>query len=137
MDRYLDTARRGPAHMRDGRIADMVVRAIECGRELRHYELHAYVVMPNHVHILITPLISVVQLIASLKGVSARDANRLLRRVGCPFWQPEYYDHWVRDEKQANRIAGYIEANPVKAGLVIRAEDYEWSSAARRRPETP
>ncbi|HWR51643.1 MAG TPA: transposase [Bryobacteraceae bacterium] len=100
--------------MRDGRIADAVVRAIACGRELKHYDLYAYVVMPNHVHVLITPPISVVQLIGSLKAASAREANRLLRRIGVPFWQPEYYDHWVRDEKQGNRIAAYIEANPVK-----------------------
>jgi type I restriction enzyme R subunit/putative DNA methylase len=68
-------------------------------------------------------------LLKSLKGFTARQANRLLGRIGQPFWQKESYDHWVRSETEWNRIAGYIEENPVKAGLVARAEDYPWSSA--------
>jgi hypothetical protein len=48
---------------------------------------------------------------------------------GQPFWQAESYEHWVRDDKQAERIKAYIENNPVKAGLVTHAEDYRWSSA--------
>ena len=68
----------------------------------------------------------------SLKGFTARQANRLLGRTGEPFWQQESYDHWVRSEIEWNRIAGYIEDNPVKAGLVARAEDYPWSSAHKQ-----
>ena len=69
----------------------------------------------------------------SLKGVTARDANRILGRTGETFWQAESYDHWVRDEKEWLRIAGYIENNPVKAGMVSLAEDYRWSSARDRK----
>ena len=68
----------------------------------------------------------------SLKGASAREANRILSRTGEAFWQAESYDHWVRDETEWNRIANYIEENPVKAGLVRRAADYRWSSAFQR-----
>ncbi len=64
----------------------------------------------------------------SLKGSTAREANRLLGRTGEPFWQRESYDHWVRDEREWRRIEFYIENNPVKAGLVSRAEEYRWSS---------
>jgi hypothetical protein len=44
------------------------------------------------------------------------------------------YDHWVRDERELERIAAYIENNPVQAGLATRPEDYAWSSARERRP---
>jgi isocitrate dehydrogenase len=65
-----------------------------------------------------------------LKGATARQANALLGRTGETFWQAESYDHWVRDENEWDRIAAYIEDNPVKARLVQRPEDYRWSSAA-------
>jgi putative DNA methylase len=65
----------------------------------------------------------------SLKGFTARQANRMLARTGTPFWQKESYDHWVRDEAEWHRIARYIENNPVKAGLVSTPDAYRWSSA--------
>ena len=65
----------------------------------------------------------------SLKGFTAHEANRVLGRTGEPFWQRESYDHWVRNEEEWRRIAGYIENNPVKAGLVAVAEEYPWESA--------
>jgi hypothetical protein len=64
-----------------------------------------------------------------MKGVTAREANKLLGRTGESFWRRESYDHWVRDRDEWNRIARYIESNPVKAGLVAHMEDYSWSSA--------
>jgi hypothetical protein len=85
--------------------------------------------MANHVHVLLLPLVPPSRLLKSLKGSTAREANRLLGRTGEPFWQRESYDHWVRDEAEWNRIAAYIQNNPVKAGLVARAEEYPWSSA--------
>src|SRR5258708_6804248 len=72
------------------------------------------------------------RLLQSLKGATAREANRMLGRTGETFWQAESYDHWVRDERERGRIMAYIENNPVNAGLVKRAEDYCWSSAAQR-----
>jgi putative transposase len=76
------------------------------------------------------PKVSPSRLLQSMKGATARQANLILGRTGEPFWQAESYDHWVRDESEWRRIAVYIENNPVKAGLVSRAEDYRWSSAA-------
>jgi REP element-mobilizing transposase RayT len=114
-------------------IASIVVASLKRGEQLTQYELGAYVVMPNHVHNLLLPKISPSRLMQSLKGVTARDANRILGRTGETFWQAESYDHWVRDEKEWRRIAAYIEDNPVKAGLVSLAEDYKWSSAGERK----
>jgi len=85
--------------------------------------------MANHVHVLLFPLISPSRLLKSLKGFTARQANRLLNRTGEPFWQKESYDHWVRNEAEWNRIAAYIEENPVRAGSASTAQDYPWSSA--------
>jgi putative transposase len=88
--------------------------------------------MAKHIHVLLLPLTSPSLLLKSLKGATAREANRVLNRTGEQFWQRESYDHWVRNEREWNRIAAYIERNPVKAGLVSSAEDYPWSSANPR-----
>jgi putative transposase len=64
----------------------------------------------------------------SLKSYTANRINKLLGRTG-QLWQHESYDHWVRDDAELERIVAYIAANPVKAGLAERAEDWKWSSA--------
>jgi type I restriction enzyme R subunit/putative DNA methylase len=110
-------------------IACLLAESLRRGVLLRHYELGPYVIMANRVHALILPKISPSRLLQSLKGATARQANLILGRTGETFWQAESYDHWVRDESEWERIAAYIEGNPVKAGLVQRAEDYRWSSA--------
>ena len=86
--------------------------------------------MANHVHVLLLPKIPPNKLLKSLKGYTAREANKLLGRTGTPFWQKESYDHWVRNQSEWERIKFYIENNPVKAGLVRSAELYRWSSAS-------
>ena len=129
MDRYLDSARVGPTHLRHHDVAEIVVTALKRGAQLNHYDLRAYVVMANHVHVLLFPKIPPTKLLRSLKGATAREANRLLGRTGESLWQAESYDHWVRDEQEFARIVAYIENNPVKAGIVTRPEDYGWSSA--------
>ena len=68
-------------------IAQVVVVSIHKGVELGHYELSAYVVMANHVHLLIRPKITPDRMLKSLKGATAREANRMLQRTGEPFWQ--------------------------------------------------
>jgi putative transposase len=138
MDRYLDTTRLGPLYLAQESLAGIVVASLRRGAFLGHYELGAYVVMSNHVHVLLLPKVSPSRLLQSLKGATAREANRILGRTGEMFWQAESYDHWVRDETERRRIVAYIESNPVKAGLVKRAEDYCWSSAseAQKNAET-
>jgi putative DNA methylase len=91
--------------------------------------LHAYVVMRNHVHVLLDPHVPLRRITGGIKGVSARDANGALGRTGKAFWQDESFDHWIRDSAQFERIRTYIEHNPVKAGLAARPEDWRWSSA--------
>lgn len=133
-DAILDKAITGPLWLKDPRIAQCVIDGIHTGhRKLRFYDLHAFVVMPNHVHLLITPRVSVRRLMNGLKGVTAHESNAILDREGSHFWQDESFDHWVRSPKEFNRIHTYIECNPVSAGLTPRPEDWPWSSATNRQ----
>jgi putative DNA methylase len=133
MDRYLDTAREGPVFLRIPEVAQSVVEGSNAARQPAFYDLRAFVVMANHVHVLFRPRENASAALQWLKGTTAREANKVLARTGKPFWQRESYDHWARDERQFERIVGYIENNPVKAGLVAEASEYPWSSAARTK----
>jgi putative transposase len=130
-DLLLDAAATGPVWLKDPKIAAIVEDSIRKGAELGNYALHAYVVMFNHVHILLDPLIPMQRITSGLKGASARFANIALQRTGESFWQRESYDHWVRNDAQFEKIKRYIENNPVRAGLAGKPEDWEWSSANR------
>jgi putative transposase len=130
MDQILDEARSGPMYLRRLAIADMIVEAIEYNAGvLRHYVGHAFVVMPNHVHLLATPAVPLCKLTKSLKGITAKRANEMLGLTGNPFWQEESYDHLVRSGHEFNTIRNYIERNPVRAGLAKEDKEYRWSSA--------
>ena len=130
MDRLLDRATSGPLFLGIPEIACMVARAIRAGERQSHrYELHAYVVMPNHVHMLVTPLVNSTCWLGPLKGFTSHEANVFLHRSGAHFWQDESYDHLVRSAEEFDRVRRYIEMNPVKAGLIAVAELFPWSSA--------
>ncbi len=132
IDRFLDNARSGPFYLRQPAIADMIVEAIEYNANiLRHYALNAFVVMPNHVHLLASPAIPLPKLTKSLKGITAKRANQMLSLTGTSFWQEESYDRLVRNEREFEKVRNYIEENPVRAGLVKEASEYRWSSAGR------
>jgi REP element-mobilizing transposase RayT len=138
-DRAFDRDRSGPLWLKDPQIARLVAEAIVAGeQERRFYELSAWVLMPNHVHLLILPKVATAAITRWLKGSTARRANQLLGRTGLSFWQDESYDHWVRNTKEFDRIIGYIEENPVSAGLVGAMELWPWSSAAwQAKPPAP
>ena len=106
---------RGPLWLSDTRVARHVADTIRDGeRQQGFYESQAWVIMPNHVHLLILPHVALPKITHWIKGRTAREANRLLGRAGVPFWQHESNDHWVRSQKELNRIVGYIEENPVR-----------------------
>jgi putative DNA methylase len=131
MDRLLDRNASGPLHLRRPEIAACVIEALQDGqRKFQRYQLHAFVVMPNHVHLLVTPKVEASSWLGPLKGFTAYRANQWLGSHGQAFWQDESYDHLVRNAKEFDRIQAYIEQNPVTAGLVADACQYPWSSAA-------
>jgi REP element-mobilizing transposase RayT len=104
------------------------MEVLQAGERENLYELSAWVIMPNHVHILILPISDPRRITHSIKGRSAREANLLLGRTG-PFWQHESYDHFVRSMKEFDRAVNYIEQNPVSAGFATTAENWRFSSA--------
>jgi len=130
MDRLLDRAP-GPTWLSRPEIAKAVVDTLLIAEQKWELcELFSWVVMSNHVHVLLRPHKPLREVTRAIKSTSARLANQILNRAGSPFWQDESFDHWVRNSREFEKIAHYIEANPVKAGLVAKPEDWPWSSAA-------
>ena len=132
VDRFLDEARTGPLYLRQREVAAMVVKtACAYGSALRQYDLHSFVVMANHIHLLLTPRVDLAKLTQIVKSAIARRANELLDQSGSPFWDEENWEHLVGDNHEFGRIRQYIERNPVPVGMAREAEDYPYSSAAR------
>src|SRR5208282_5254250 len=116
LERHLDQGI-GECWLRNGGVAQLVEDA------LRHFDgerylLGSYVIMPNHVHVLVRPAMEhkLSDILQSWKSFTAKEANKLLGRAG-EFWQPESFDHIVRNEQQLEKFGRYIQENPVKAGL--------------------
>ena len=98
------------------------------------FQLHAVVVMPDHVHLLLTPLCNekgwpygLPAILKLVKGASARSVNKLLGSSG-PVWQEESFDHVLRSQESREEKLEYIRQNPVRRGLVKIPEDYPWLS---------
>jgi REP element-mobilizing transposase RayT len=122
----------GPHYLRQPAIAEVIADALHYGAETLHlYDLHAWVIMSNHVHILINPHAPIPRITRAIKSYSAKHANIVLGRTGQPFWALESYDRWVRGPEEFEKIVRYIEFNPLKAGVVSAPEEYRWSSAGR------
>jgi REP element-mobilizing transposase RayT len=115
-------------------IASLVAGALKHFHGQR-YELRAWVVMPNHVHVVVWPMPghTLSDILHSWKSFTSSQANKLLHRTGDNFWQAESFDHWIRDDEERARLVTYVENNPVKSGFCRRPEDWEWSSARGRQ----
>jgi len=129
IEAYLD-AGHGACWLHDSRVASMVQQAIRYFDGSR-YRLHAWCVMPNHVHVVFDQWSghSISTVLWSWKSWTAKQANTLLDRSG-PFWQREYHDRFIRDAAHLANAIRYVEQNPVQAGLATRPADWPWSSAA-------
>jgi REP element-mobilizing transposase RayT len=130
---YLDSCR-GACHLRDSRIAELAQGTL-LHFDGERYRLLAWVVMPNHLHVLAQfmaehPLPKVVH---SWKSYIANQANKLLGRSG-QFWQREYFDRFIRNETHYLNAVQYVEWNPVKAGLAERPERWPFGSSGYRAP---
>jgi REP element-mobilizing transposase RayT len=96
------------------------------------FDLHTVVVVPDHAHLLLSPLratdgwnLSLPQIMHAIKGASARKINLLLNRRD-PVWQEEFFDHVLRSNDSLAEKADYIRQNPVRAGLVKAEGEYPW-----------
>ena len=107
----------------------------------RRYELLSWVIMPNHVHILIRPSWSLPRIVQGWKSWSARWAllNAARLELALPvggFWMRGYWDRYIRNEDHLASALDYIHQNPVKAGLCASAGQWPWSSACRENAVT-
>ncbi len=136
IDKYLDEGH-GGRPLADIRVAGLIQNALlHFDRE--RYLLHAWVIMPNHVHALLAPMAghTLAEITHSWKSFTANRANGLLGRTG-EFWQRESYDRFIRSEEHFAAEVGYMESNPVVAGLCRTPEDWPFSSASLRGSELP
>lgn len=106
-----------------------VQEAILWGDEKR-YDLHGWVIMPTHVHVLLTPQEAepLAKIVQALKGFSSKEIQKKIGGDG-RLWQPDYFDRFIRDEEHFIRVLSYIEWNPVKAGLTDDPSHWPYSSA--------
>jgi len=135
----------GPDWLCNPEVAGLISEAIR-HFDRQRYDLSAYCIMPNHVHVVLRPLLKtesdcypLAQIMHTMKGYTAGQANRLLGRTGA-FWQHESYDHFARDEAELERIVMYVLNNPVKSGLVTDWQAWPWTYVAQSaglRPDNP
>ena len=129
IEKFLDSGY-GSCSLRDVRIAN-VLRQTLIKWDGDRYELIAWVIMPNHVHILIRLIGDnrLSDVMHSIKSYTAHQANKLLGRTG-RFWSVESFDRYIRNADHFRNTIKYIEENPVKARLCEAPEDWEFSSAS-------
>ena len=130
-EKYLDHGY-GFSPFRDNAITGTFLSILKKWAEEAKWKIATYCVMPNHIHLLASKhneqSLNLKAYVSQLKGRSSRILNMKLARSGA-FWQPDWFDRWVRNESEYNKTAAYIQNNPVKAGLVGKQEDYPFSSA--------
>jgi putative transposase len=110
--------------------AELVVHQLLDCRDRGFYELHAFVLMPDHLHLLLTPSGDTTPEMA-LQMIKGGSSYKIRSELGFrwPVWQPGFHDRWLRDEGEYRTRAEYMRQNPMKARLAERAEEYPWSSA--------
>jgi putative transposase len=138
-EEYLNRADFGPRWLSQPEIAGIVKEALHY-RDGKVFDLYAYCIMSNHVHVVFEPLsrsechsdlqhsnpMPLNKIMQSLKRHTARQANIILGREGA-FWQDESYDRAIRNNEECIRTVNYVLENPVKAGLVSQWEKWPWT----------
>jgi len=121
----------GGCHLRQLEIARLVEKTLLFHHD-NDYELNAWVLMPNHLHVLFTVRgVPMSRTVENWKKFTAHEANKLLQRHG-KFWADDYWDIYMRDDVHELKTRRYIENNPVKASLVREPQEWPWSSARFR-----
>lgn len=134
-ENLLDKAESGPTWLKNRKVAQIVCESIH-HRDQNEYDLYAYCVMPNHIHLVFKLLNNskiiegvkypVTKLLQGLKKYTAHECNKVLDRTG-QFWQHESFDRVVRDTDELENTIRYVLHNPVKAKLVKYWKDWPYS----------
>ncbi|HAP36011.1 MAG TPA: hypothetical protein DCQ28_08740 [Bacteroidetes bacterium] len=135
-DRFLDNQKSNNNWLSDSRIANVVFDAIHF-RDGIKYDLICFCIMPNHLHLVVEILEKhkiiadvsskyLTKVLQSLKSYTAIKSNRILQREG-QFWQSENYDRVIRNEKEFEEVINYVVNNPVKAGFVSDAKNWQFT----------
>ncbi len=129
-DDVLDLGR-GEAILKDAACARIVEETLKHFDGTR-YDLKAWCVMPNHVHVLMATRATheTGAIVKSWKMFTTRSINAAANRTG-QLWASDYFDRYIRDEDHFQTTKRYIEMNPVSAGLCATPKDWPSSSAAR------
>ena len=113
--------------------ADIIVAKLQRYRDAGAYQLHAFVLMPNHLHVLLTPSgsTSIEKAMQLIKGGSSHEIHKQLgaRRE---IWQSGFHEATIRDATDYLSKIRYMHENPVTAGLAATPSDWAWSSASQR-----
>ena len=125
-----DTWQKQPLFINTG-LANIVVEQIVSCRDRGFYKLHAFVLMPDHLHVLLTPeeTTTVEKAMQMIKGGSAHRIG-LERPNKFPIWHAGFHDRWMRDAEEYRGSKRCIEQYPVEAKLVERPGDHVFSSAS-------
>ena len=128
IDRYLDNGG-GAKYLQNASIAEIVEENL-LRFDGERYKLFHWVIMANHIHILLSPNkgVSLESIMHSMKSFTANRANKMLGRSG-KFWSPEYFDRYIRDSRHFENTVAYIHSNPVKAGLCSNSSDWRFGCA--------
>ncbi len=114
---------------RDTFLCQIVLKNLQFYRDRMKFALHGYVIMPDHVHLLITPRqpATVSDITRNFKSYTSKEIREALAIRG-PIWQRRFYDRVIRSEEQFRTALDYIHLNPVRAGVVRSARDCDFSS---------
>ena len=116
--------------LQSDRSAQLFCETLQSYRAAGKFYLHAFVVMPNHIHLLLTVPdgLTLERVMQYIKGGFSHQVGKLNGTAG-PIWQKSFVDRRVRDIREFENFRRYIHENPVRAGLVAVAEGYSYSSA--------
>jgi len=114
----------GLKHLGTAAARELFERSLETMRIRHEFVIAGYVVMPDHVHL----LVSEPKLALLSKAIQALKLSVSVQSRQRPFWQARYYDFNVHNEEKRVEKLRYLHRNPVRAGLVERPEDWAWSS---------
>lgn len=113
----------------DKRISLIILEDLKFYRTEYKFRLHGYVIMPDHLHLLMSLSEdgNVSQIMHDFKSHTAQETNKILKRSGA-FWQEGFYDHIIRDERDFRKRIDYIHKNPLTSKLVNDPAEYQFSS---------